>query len=434
MSTGKGVIEGWRTAARESPARVRDRFDRGLARAGRERAEALFAVPPEALPAVPALPSPGPGEEPPPLFGVPFLLQDLFDVEGLPTRCGARLDEVLDQPAESSSLLYRELAQAGAWLAGKLVPSEFGLDVRGGEGFPGTGAHRLGPDFVAGGGAGACAAAVALGLAPLAFGLDTLGGVRNPAAFNGIFAFRMGQNRLAREGVFPIAPSLDAVGWMTAGPGEMAAAIRALYGLEREESDEEYRGFFLEDLAGPLDGGLKERAMALVRELGLDEDAAVRSSLLGPLKGAARALTVKAGRELYSVHRYWIEEYGERYGPAAARVVRKGSEYDVAAADGAAQVRESLTAALGDFFDSYDYLVLPASRRPSPRVAEWNARTEAELFALAAPAGLAGLPALLLPVRCDDGRSGGLQVIFNPRDKQIALSVLALLEDFYAQS
>ncbi len=416
----------WRNLARSSPDEVIDHFLAGLTHLPEEQSKALFAAIPERERIRAHLPAAlSPGEEARPLFGVPFLLQDLFDVEGVPSRCGARLDEILDHPAESSSLLHREVTEQGAWFAGKLAPVEFGIDLRGRAPMPGGG-------FIGAGGAASCAEAVARGLAPLAFGLDTTGGLRGPAACRGVFAYRMGHNRLAREGVFPVAPSLDAIGWITARADEMAAVLRAMYQLtDEEEMDRECHGCYVGDLGGALEPGFKAAAMSIVRELSLEDGPWLQGGPLAAFRAAGNALSVLAGRELYSVHRYWLEEYGDRYDPEVARVIRRGMDRSLVAADEAGQVRDKVTAAFSSLFEDYDYLVFPAVSSASPRVSEWTARAEAEMNALLAPVSLSGLPALLLPVPCADGRSGGLQVVFNPRDKRIVLAVLASLAGFY---
>jgi len=430
MSTGRPGFKEWRALATESPlAAVDDLLNRIGGLPDEQRSALLAALPGRTSLMTAFPPQPGPGEDLPPLFGVPFVLQDLFDVEGLPTLCGADLDETLKVPAELSSFLCRELGDYGAWFVGKAVPSEFGVDSRGRNRTFGSAPHALGPDYVAGGGAGACAALVASGVVPLAFGLDTIGGVRIPASFNGLFGFRMGHNQFARDGVFPIAPSLDAVGWMTGSPADMKAVLRAVYALE--DSDQEYAGFFLEDLSGTLDPEMKTASMRVVRELSLDEDPSMRTELLAAFKGAGHALSILMSRELYSVHRYWIEEYGTRYDPALAKIIRRGMDYSAKMAEDAVHAQDMMVRSFSRFFETYDYLVLPACLSLNPLAADWGSQMESELLALMAPVSLAGLPTLLLPVFGDDGRTGGLQLIFNPRNKAIPVAVLDLLSDFY---
>ncbi|MEM8868639.1 MAG: amidase family protein, partial [Verrucomicrobiota bacterium] len=73
----------------------------------------------------------GCAQESAPLSGVPYILQDMIDVAGLPTLCGAPFKQMLDAPLEDSSLLHQKLGRLGATFFAKTVPAEFGVDLQG---------------------------------------------------------------------------------------------------------------------------------------------------------------------------------------------------------------------------------------------------------------------------------------------------------------
>src|SRR5262245_4508026 len=70
------------------------------------------------------------GKPPGPLAGVPFAVKNLFDVAGLPTLAGSKINR--DRPpAQSDSPLIERLEAAGAILVGALNMGEYAYDFTG---------------------------------------------------------------------------------------------------------------------------------------------------------------------------------------------------------------------------------------------------------------------------------------------------------------
>lgn len=151
------------------------------------------------------------GENPGSLAGVPFAVKDLFDVQGIPTLAGSKINaEKL--PAVQDAAAIAALKQAGAVLVGALNMDEyaFGFSTENTHYGATRNPHDL--DRVAGGSSGGSAAAVAAGLVPLAIGSDTNGSIRVPAALCGVFGFKPTYGRLSRAGTALFAGSLDHIG------------------------------------------------------------------------------------------------------------------------------------------------------------------------------------------------------------------------------
>jgi amidase/aspartyl-tRNA(Asn)/glutamyl-tRNA(Gln) amidotransferase subunit A len=133
-----------------------------------------------------------PRSSPPSLLGgVPYFLKDLFDVAGEPTLAGSLfLPEVRPAPARESALV-RGLRDAGAVLGGKAHLHEFAYGLTGENVHSGDVEHPRFPGRTSGGSSSGSAALVAAGVVPLAIGTDTGGSIRVPAAFCGLFGFRL---------------------------------------------------------------------------------------------------------------------------------------------------------------------------------------------------------------------------------------------------
>src|SRR6185503_3875131 len=149
--------------------------------------------------------------DPGPLAGVPFAVKNLYDIAGLRTLAGSKINRD-HAPAARDAAAVRALEGAGAILVGALNMDEyaFGFTTENTHYGPARNPHD--PARIAGGSSGGSAASVAGGLVPLSLGTDTNGSVRVPASLCGIFCLKPTFGRLSRRGVYPLAPSLDHVG------------------------------------------------------------------------------------------------------------------------------------------------------------------------------------------------------------------------------
>src|SRR6266849_4905965 len=169
------------------------------------------------------------GEDPGPLAGVPFAVKNLFDVAGLVTIAGSKIDRERP-PATADAAIVRRLAAAGAVLVSALN-MVFYADAFTTENThygPAHNPHDLAR--VAGGSSGGSGAAVAGGLVPLALGSDTNGSIRVPASLCGIFGLKPTYGRLSRSGARLFAASLDHVGPLARSVGDLAATYDAMQG------------------------------------------------------------------------------------------------------------------------------------------------------------------------------------------------------------
>jgi len=166
------------------------------------------------------------GRELGPLHGVPFAVKDLIDVRGWPTR--AQSNAMPSVPARGDAALVARLRRAGAIPIGKLALEEFGVGDEEDEGpFPAA-RNPWATDRTPGGSSSGSGVAVAAGLVPLALGTDTGGSVRMPAALCGVVGFKPAWDGDALRGVLALAPTLDAVGWLTSTVADCAAVLEAL--------------------------------------------------------------------------------------------------------------------------------------------------------------------------------------------------------------
>lgn len=149
------------------------------------------------------------------LSGMLIAVKDLIDTAGIRTTYGSEFfaDYVPDRDAPVIELLKSE----GAIVLGKTNLNEFAYGVSGYN--PNYGAILSPADRsrTAGGSSGGSAAAVAAGVCRLALGTDTSGSIRVPAACCGVYGLKLARGALPLDGVFPLAPTFDSLGFLAAG-------------------------------------------------------------------------------------------------------------------------------------------------------------------------------------------------------------------------
>src|SRR5215471_12403453 len=138
------------------------------------------------------------------LAGVPFAVKNLFDVAGLPTLAGSKIN-CERAPAPRDATLIARLEANGAVLVGALNMGEYAYDFTGENVHYGPSRNPHDVARMTGGSSGA----VAGGLVPLALGSDTNGSIRVPASLYGIFGLKPTYGRLSRARTFPFVASLD---------------------------------------------------------------------------------------------------------------------------------------------------------------------------------------------------------------------------------
>ena len=167
-------------------------------------------------------------------MGVPFAVKNLFDIEGLPTRAGSKIN--LDGPkATRDGALVRKLEAAGAILLGGLNMGEYAYDFTGENAHYGPSRNPHDPTRMTGGSSGGSGAAVAAGEVPLALGSDTNGSIRVPSSLCGLFGLKPTYGRLSRAGSFPFVDAFDHLGPLARSVEDLALSFDAMQGWDPDD-------------------------------------------------------------------------------------------------------------------------------------------------------------------------------------------------------
>jgi aspartyl-tRNA(Asn)/glutamyl-tRNA(Gln) amidotransferase subunit A len=187
------AVQAWRYVARESARAEADLLDRE-AKAGRFRG---------------------------PLHGIPVGVKDIIDVAGMTTLANSK-SGVDWAPATADAEIVAALRLAGAVILGKTHTTEFAYF----DPSPARNPHNIA--HTPGGSSSGSAAAVSAGEVPLAIGTQTVASVNRPAAYCGVAAFKPSTQSTCTDGITPLAPAFDTVGFFGAAVADAAALYDAV--------------------------------------------------------------------------------------------------------------------------------------------------------------------------------------------------------------
>ena len=167
------------------------------------------------------------------LDGVPVALKDNLDVVGLPTGCG------LPGPrpaAARDAFVVERLRGAGAVILGKAQVPEGSLVASSTNPHTGDAHNPFRYGYQAGGSSGGCAVAVAAGLCTVAIGSDSLGSIRIPASYCGVYALKPTHGEISTRGMLPAARRLDAIGLMARSVNDLGVLLHLLAGHDADDA------------------------------------------------------------------------------------------------------------------------------------------------------------------------------------------------------
>ena len=195
-----------------------------------------------------------------PLAGVPFAAKNLFDIEGLATVAGSKINRTRPKAPRDATLIER-LEAAGAVLIGALNMGEYAYDFTGENVHDGPSRNPHDLTRMSGGSSGGSGSAVGGGLTPLALGSDTNGSIRVPSSFCGIFGLKPTYGRLTRAGSFPFVASLDHLGPFARSVRDLALSYDVMQGPDADDPACDQRD--VEPTVPVLDDGLEGLRIAV---------------------------------------------------------------------------------------------------------------------------------------------------------------------------
>lgn len=383
-----------------------------------------------------------------PLAGVPFGVKNLFDVAGLPTLAGSKINRER-APAQADATLIQRLEAAGGILIGALNMGEYAYDFTGENVHYGPSRNPHDPTRMSGGSSGGSGTAVASGMVPLALGSDTNGSIRVPSSLCGLFGLKPTFGRLSRRGSFLFVADIDHLGPMARSVADLALAYDAMQGSDAADPASAQRP--VEPALPSLENGIDGLRIAVADDYfasGGEPECHAAVQAFAKALGVSRTVTL----------------------PEAKRA--RAAAYVITAAEGANLHRERLKARAGDFdpatrdrflaglmlpadwlvqahrfrrwyhgkatevFRDVDIILAPATPCTAPKLGQATMTlggvempVRANLGLFTQPISAIGLPVVAAPWAEREGKLPiGVQIVAAPWREDLALRVARRLE------
>ncbi|MDH4156347.1 MAG: Asp-tRNA(Asn)/Glu-tRNA(Gln) amidotransferase subunit GatA [candidate division Zixibacteria bacterium] len=400
------------------------------------------------------------------LAGVPVALKDNICYTDYETTCGSHILDKFIPPYDATCVT--RLIEAGAVIIGKTNMDEFGMGSSNENSYFGPVKNPVNHELVPGGSSGGSAAAVAQGIVPIAYGSDTGGSIRQPAAFCGVYGLKPTYGSVSRYGLVAFGSSLDQIGPLARNARDLALGYQAICGRDDHDATsadcghpddtveiKTGRKFKIGIPAEYFAEGLDPEVETVVRDVIelLEKAGQTFTDISLPLTDKAiAAYYIVANAEASSnLARYDGVRYGLREGGdgeladmyAATRTAGFGDEvkrrimlgtyalsagyYDAYYLK-ASRVRELIRRDFRKAFEKVDLIITPTTPtlafRLGEKIDDPLAMYLSDVYTV--PVNLAGIPAISVPGgHSSDGRPVGVQFTA-PRFDELALFQMAL--------
>ncbi|BDH60228.1 amidase [Lysinibacillus sp. PLM2] len=360
------------------------------------------------------------------LSGMTFAVKDVYEVSGHRNSAGNPTWYETHEKGNQTAPVIERLLDNGATLKGMTHTDELMYSLNGENIHYGTPLNPIAPNCIPGGSSSGSASVVACGITDFALGTDTGGSVRVPSSYCGLFGIRPTHDLIPCNGVIPLAPSFDTVGWMakTIETLEVVGSV-----LLPNAVDTTFNHFYIEENVWSLmnyeDRELLENKIP--KGLSIDK---IDFKSIGLFEWPELFKRIQ-GIEAWRAHGEWITYAKPKFSEAIHGRFQYASSLNPVQYNDLkkqqAQIAWRVSEALGE--DGIIIIptvasVAPEKNAPGDAVESVRALT----MQLTCIAGISGLPQVTVPVLRGDGMTLGLSFIAN---KHCDRSLLKFVRNYF---
>ncbi|AFY90565.1 Asp-tRNA(Asn)/Glu-tRNA(Gln) amidotransferase GatCAB subunit A [Chroococcidiopsis thermalis] len=390
------------------------------------------------------------GQDPGVLAGVPFAVKNLFDIAGITTLAGSKINAE-NPPASRDATAIAKLKQAGAILVGALNMDEYAYGFVTENAHYGATHNPHDTNRIAGGSSGGSAAAVAGGMVPLTLGSDTNGSIRVPAALCGVYGLKPTYGRLSRAGAFLFASSFDHIGTFTRSVRDVAIAFDVLQGWDSRDPVCTQRSpvetLHVTSLQPDNIDGLRIAIAEDYFRTGAEPEALAVVERVAQVLGATQYVTIPEAHraraaafiitacEGANLHLANLRSRLEDFDPATRDRFLAGAMIPASWYIQAQRFRRWFRDRVRAIFQHVDLILAPTTPCVAPFIGQQTIQLDGReilvrphLGLFTQPLSFIGLPVLSVPIARSNGLPLGVQLIAAPYNEGKILQVAAMLE------
>ena len=369
---------------------------------------------------------------PPAALTLRVAVKDLIDLAGLPTTNGSKIlgpTAASDGPVrcDADCMAGTRAAEATGTpvIVGKTNMHELAFGVTGINPWYGTPVNPLDARLIPGGSSSGSAVAVGEGEADLAFGSDTGGSIRIPAACCGVVGLKTTLGRIPLSGVRPLAPSLDTVGPLAATVALVAEGMALLEpGFRVRGGPARAIGRLRLPCSPHIDVALDQALAATASSCGL----AVRDVELRGWEEATGAASLVLAGEAWATHSALWFDHRDRLSRDVADRLEAASSLRPDEVEQARLRKRAWSEELAEVFASVDLIALPTLVADPPDMGHGSDMLK---IRRTLPFNLSGHPALSMPVHTPGSSRipASLQLVAPEDAEELLLATAAVIEN-----
>ncbi|RCJ30022.1 amidase [Nostoc minutum NIES-26] len=381
------------------------------------------------------------------LAGVPFAVKNLFDIAGLTTLAGSKINAE-NPPATQDATAVTKLKQVGAVLVGALNMDEYAYGFVTENSHYGATHNPHDLQRVAGGSSGGSAAAVAAGLVPLTLGSDTNGSIRVPAALCGVFGLKPTYGRLSRAGVALFSSSFDHIGPFASSVRDIATVFDVLQGEDDRDlvCTKRPPELCLPQLNRDISGiriaiagdyflkGAEPEALAAVQKVAAALNVTEYVTIPEAHRARAAAFVITAS-EGANLHLEKLRSRPQDFDPATRDRFLAGALIPSNWYLQTQRFRKWYRDRVREVFQNVDVILAPTTPISAPLIGQQTMILDGQeilvrphLGLFTQPLSFIGLPVLSVPIQRHNALPLGVQLIAAPYNEALILQVAAVLE------